>query len=93
MTPPGSPDSIGPALKGGARGPYVLTSTPPRPKVRKPTWHRRLVALEAKPHGLSGLKVPRTSTDRTGRVLLRCQISGVCGGSQHDTMVPPPERC
>jgi hypothetical protein len=32
-----------------------LTSTPPRPKVRKPTWHRRLAALATKLRELSGL--------------------------------------
>ena len=35
----------------------VPSSTPPRPKVRKHGWHRRLAALATKPHEYFGLEI------------------------------------
>ncbi len=69
LTPAGSPDSVGSALAGGARGPYVLSSTPPRPSDRKPSWAQHLADLATKPGekcGRAGLFSPPTTQSKHG---------------------------
>ena len=66
----------------------VLSSTPPRPKMRKLHWHRRLADLATKPHEYFGLSLEDVIQHSTGRVPIDSKLKGRQDARPHNQTRP-----